>query len=110
MSKIILTGKEFSKWNVTDDRSSIKVTFKGNFDLNPIIKFGFTVIKKYNTLSIEDIIPFVGFNMNPTKLEFRSKLREGLFITCEPVNKNATIIFEKADGKMREVFLKERKN
>lgn len=79
MSKIIITDEHLVKHKIKS--GVICLEFKGRLRVSLISKLGFSMKREGNKVKLNNLQPVMGFSRDPDKLEFREKLREGLFVT-----------------------------
>ena len=106
MSKLVLTSKELKDWKIKGSKPILLLYLRRNYDKKQILRFGFESEVNGAIISITHLTPLIGFFKKRTLKEFRSSLREGLFITYHKKRNDVEIIMEKLDGKERLISLK----
>jgi hypothetical protein len=101
MSKIVITNKHLVKHKVQGN--VVYLEFKPRLRVSLISKLGFSMRRTKNKVRMHNLQPVVGFSINPGKMEFREKLREGLIVIYHMMtdgNVEITIIDENGNGEL----------
>ena len=92
MGKIIITERHLVSHKIKS--GIIHLEFKSRMRISLISKLGFSMKRDKNKVRLHNLQPVVGFAMNPTRMEFREKLREGLVVTYHLKKESVEIIIE----------------
>lgn len=98
MSRIIITEKHLAKHKIHSGIVHLEFRTGIRWRLSLISALGFSMKRKKNSVKLNNLQPTVGFHMDPTKLEFREKLREGLMVTYHIMDGGVQIIIENIYG------------
>jgi hypothetical protein len=92
MGKIIITERHLIRHKVKS--GVLHLEFRSGMRISLISKLGFSMKRDRNKVRLHNLQPLAGFNMNPSRMEFREKLREGLMVSYYQENERVEIVIQ----------------